>query len=63
MFRSQSSDHHQGSITVLVQLLFIGVRACLVIFRSVAVCCLCVCAYDVPVRVVSGYVHNQIVLN
>ena len=27
MFRSQSSDHHQGSITVLVQLLLIGVRA------------------------------------
>ena len=27
MFRSQSSDHHQGSITVLVQLLLIGVHA------------------------------------
>ena len=27
MFRSQSSDHHQGSITVLVQLLLIGVLA------------------------------------
>ena len=27
MFRSQSSDHHQGSITVLVQLLLIGVNA------------------------------------
>jgi len=27
MFRSQSSDHHQGSITVLVRLLLIGVRA------------------------------------
>jgi len=27
MFRSQSSDHHQGSITVLVQLLVIGVHA------------------------------------
>ena len=27
MFRSQSSDHHQGSVTVLVQLLLIGVRA------------------------------------
>jgi len=26
MFRSQSSDHHQGSITVLVQLLLIGVH-------------------------------------
>jgi len=27
MFRSQSSDHHQGSITILVQLLLIGVHA------------------------------------
>jgi len=27
MFRSQSSDHHQGSITVLVQLSLIGVHA------------------------------------
>jgi len=27
MFRSKSSDHHQGSITVLVQLLLIGVHA------------------------------------
>jgi len=27
MFRSQSSDHHQGSITVLVLLLLIGVHA------------------------------------
>ena len=27
MFRSLSSDHHQGSITVLVQLLLIGVHA------------------------------------
>jgi len=29
MFRSQSSDHHQRSITVLVQLLLIGVHALL----------------------------------
>ena len=27
MFRSQSSDHHQGLITVPVQLLLIGVHA------------------------------------
>ena len=27
MFPSQSSDHHQGSIIVLVQLLLIGVHA------------------------------------
>jgi hypothetical protein len=26
MFRSLSYDHHQGSITILVQLLLIGVR-------------------------------------
>ena len=25
--------------------------------QNMAVCCLCVCAYDVPVRVVSGYVQ------
>jgi len=27
MFRSQSSDHHHGSITALVQLLLMGVHA------------------------------------
>jgi len=41
MFRSQSSDHHQGSITVLVQVATYR-RACLVVFRCVAVCCLCI---------------------
>ena len=55
MFRSQSSDHHQGSITVLVQLLLIGMHA--------SSCCgmwlYVVCAYDVPVRVVSGYVFRN----
>jgi len=55
MFRSQSSDQHQGSITVLVQLLLIGVHA-LSYTGNVAVCCLYVCVYDVPVRVVFGYV-------
>jgi len=85
MFLSQSSDHHQGSITVLVRLLLIGMHAssysgmwlyavcasvhtmclsvwCLVMYitrHHTDVCCLCVCAYDVPVRVVSDYVHNQ----
>jgi len=58
MFRSQSSDHHQGSITVLVQLQFIGVHASSYSSMWLYV----VCAYDVPVRVVSGYVtvtiHN-----
>ena len=55
MFRSQSSDHHQGSITVLVHLLLIGVHASSYSGMWLYV----VCAYDVPVRVVSGYVHNQ----
>ena len=52
MFRSQSSDHHQGSITVLVQLLLIGMHASSYSGMWLYV----VCAYDVPVRVVSGYV-------
>ena len=52
MFRSQSSDHHQGSITVLLQLLLIGVRASSYSGMWLYV----VCAYDVPFRVVSGYV-------
>ena len=47
MFRSQSSDHHQGSITVLVQLLLIGVHASSYSGMWLYV----VCAYDVPVRV------------
>ena len=51
MFRSQSSDHHQGSITVLVQLLLIGVHA-----SYSGMWLYVVCAYDVPVHVVSGYV-------
>ena len=55
MFRSQSSDHHQGSITVLVQLLLIGVHA----LSYSGMWLYVVCAYDVPVRVVSGYLHNQ----
>ena len=55
MFRSQSSGHHQGSITVLVQLLLIGVHTSSYSGMWLFV----VCAYDVPVRVVSGCVHNQ----
>jgi len=61
MFRSQSSDHHQVSITVLVQLLLIGVHASSYSSMWLYV----VCAYNVPVHVVSGYVlctyvlHNQ----
>jgi len=59
MFWSQSSDHHQESITVLVQLLLIGVHASLYSGMWLYV----ICAYDVPVRVVSdnqtphGQVH------
>ena len=52
MFQSQSSDHHQESITVLVQLLLIGVHASSYSGMWLYV----VCACDVPVRVVSGYV-------
>jgi hypothetical protein len=56
MFRSLSYDHHQGvnHRTCANPTYW---RACLVIFQSVAVCCRCVCAYDVrvPFRVVSGY--------
>ena len=55
MFRSQSSDHHQGSITVLVQLLIIGVHASSYSGMWLYV----VCAYNVPVRVVSGYVLKK----
>ena len=53
MFRSQSSDRHQGSITVLVQLLLIGV----LVSSYCGMWLYVVCAYDVPVRVVSGYVQ------
>ena len=56
MFQSQSSDHHQGSITVLVQLLLIGVHASSYSSMWLYV----VCAYDVPVRVVSVYVLSTI---
>ena len=56
MFRSQSSDHHQGPITVLVQLLLIGVHASSYSGMWLYV----VCAYDVSVRVVSGYVLSLI---
>jgi hypothetical protein len=52
MFRSQSYDHHQGSITVLVQLLLISVHTSSYSGLWLYV----VCAYDVPFRVASGYV-------
>jgi hypothetical protein len=55
MFRSQSSDHHQGSITVLVQLLLISVHASS--SSGMWLYVVCTSAYDVPVRVVSGCVQ------
>ena len=55
MFWSQSSDHHQESITVLVQLLLIGVHASLYSGMWLYV----VCAYYVPVCVVSGCVLHH----
>jgi len=39
MFRSQSSDRHQGLITVLVQLLLIGVNASSYSFMWLYVIC------------------------
>jgi len=53
--RVQSSDRHQRSITVLVQLLLIGVHASSYSSMWLYV----VCAYAVPVRVVSGYVLHK----
>ena len=62
MFRSQSSDHHQGSITVLVQLLLIGVHASsysgmwlYVVCSSVHTICLSVWCLVMYCRTV----HNQ----
>ena len=57
MFRSQSSDHHRG-VNHRTCAITTYQHACLIVFQHVAVCCLCICAYDVPVRVVSGYVLN-----
>jgi hypothetical protein len=58
MFRSQFSDHHQGSINRTCAINTYQ-RACFVVLQYVAVCCLYIYAYDVPVRVVSDYVPNQ----
>jgi hypothetical protein len=55
MFRSQFYDHHQGLITVLVQLLLIGVHTSSYSGLWLYV----VRAYDVPFRVVSGYVLSN----
>jgi hypothetical protein len=56
MFRSQFSDHHQESINRTCSITTYQ-RACFVVFQYVAVCCLYVCTYDIPVRVVSDYVR------
>jgi hypothetical protein len=58
MFWSLFSDHHQGSINRTCAITTYQ-RACIVIFQYVAVCCLCVYTYDVPVCVVSYYVVNH----
>jgi hypothetical protein len=57
MFQSQFSDHHQGSINRTCAITTYQ-RACIV-FQYVAVRCLCVYTYDVPVSVcmVSDYVQ------
>jgi hypothetical protein len=51
MFRSQFSDHHQGSINRTCAIATYQ-RACIFVFQYVAVCCLYVYTFDVPVRVV-----------
>jgi hypothetical protein len=58
MFRSLFSDHHQRSINRTCAITTYQ-RACIVVFQYVAVCCLYVYTYDVPVRLLSDYVHNQ----
>jgi hypothetical protein len=55
MFRPQFSDHHQGSVNRTCAITTYH-HACIVVFQYVAVCCLYIYAYDVPVRVVSDYV-------
>jgi hypothetical protein len=57
MFRSQFSDHHQGSINRTCAINTYQF-ACIVVFQYVAVCCLYVYTYDVPVCVVSDCVLN-----
>jgi hypothetical protein len=59
MFRSQSFDHHQGLITVLVQIPLLACVPRHIPVCGCTVCCQCVCAHEVPFRVVSGYVHSQ----
>jgi hypothetical protein len=58
MFWSQFSDHHQGSINRTCAITAYQ-RACIIVFQYVAVCCLHVYTYDVPVCMVFDYVHND----
>jgi hypothetical protein len=58
MFRSQISDHHQGSNNRTCAITTYQ-HACIVVFQYVAVCCLYVYAYSVPVSVVSDYVLKK----
>jgi len=61
MFRSQSSDHHQGSITVIVQLLLIGVHASSYSSMWLYVVCVSVHTMYLSVWCLVMYcpVHNQ----
>ena len=61
MFRSQSSDHHQGSITVLVQLLLIGVRASSYCGMCLYVVCASVHAMYLSVWCLVMYYYGNIV--
>ena len=59
MFRSRSSDHHQGSITVLVQLLLIGVHASSYSGMWLYVVCVSVHTMYLSVWCLVMYCHNQ----
>jgi hypothetical protein len=57
MFRSQFSNHHQGSINCTCANTTYQC-ACIVVFQYVAVCCLYFYTYDVPVCVESDYEYS-----
>ena len=59
MFLSQSSDHHQGSITVLVQLLLIGVHALSYSSMWLYVVCASVHTMYLSVWCLVMYVHTM----
>ena len=58
MFRSQSSDHHQGSINVLVQLLLIGVHASSYSGMWLYVVCSSVCTMYLSVWCLNYLINN-----